>query len=499
MYQSEDVARYCSGTYFCLSVKVFREWRIVDAGGFHPRWFASSQVFLVFRTNCLQEIQHVVCQHCFCVARCPLVSACKCRTILCSDCSAVAKHCLHTDTFSQCAATQWDISNLKSVCMAGSCRWTGLFGVEGGQLARHILYAHEAFVPPVVTHSGARGSYSKFSNVVKQVLVEYAKTHSVEETLRTPLGAHVKRSTLRSWIDGVGNTGMTAKQNRPSDADRTALGAELEHELFEHIVAKRQMLTFVSVEYIQSRARALGPQGFRASRHWVSNFLSRNGLSLHTPTFRKKISAARSVPQVQHLHTQIQLFISTVAAIRTQHAIPLSLVFNFDELRLASQAFLQSVVDIVGLDRAEVREEVIVVQSRFQGSFQNATLILTGCADGNMLKPFIIFKGRVLDKLKINAAGVSVDCTSSSWNNHRIMRTFLNSTFGHVPRDRTVRFCSLLTGHCLIIGDQVKFHAHATVRAWFRDNLPLAHYVLVPKGCTPYVQVFLPLLISPAN
>lgn len=186
------------------------------------------------------------------------------------------------------------------------------------------------------------------------MLVALARSIGVSAALHTPLASGVARSTLASWVKGIGNHGLPDKMNKPADRDRSLLGSENESKLYHEILDRRRRLLFVSVSWVRQFAKSLGPPSFKASYRWFRAFCRRWELALRPPTFRKQQSAASK----DDLLTRIRVFLSTVAALRSHHSITLSNIFNFDEMRLASESYMEYCVGKASDERVEVREEV---------------------------------------------------------------------------------------------------------------------------------------------
>ena len=99
---------------------------------------------------------------------------------------------------------------------------------------------------------------------------------------------------------------------------------EVDEEVVEWILIRRDSHLPVSTELIKSKARQLikshNPQ-FKALKGWLENFMIRHSLSL-----RSRTSISEKLPA--HLEKKLESFLNEIRVHRTQHCCPLDMGIN---------------------------------------------------------------------------------------------------------------------------------------------------------------------------
>lgn len=167
---------------------------------------------------------------------------------------------------------------------------------------------------------------------------------------------------------------------------------EVENDLIRWILELRDLHVPVSVLALQEKAKGVvqphNPD-FNATRGWVAKFFQRNRLSLHSRT-----SVSQKLPR--HLEESISKFYADAGRFMRIGKYPRSLVGNMDE----TPAFFD-MVPTKSICKIGSRECVVRTSGNDK---KHITIILSAAADGTLLPPMLIFKGkteRTIGKLRV--------------------------------------------------------------------------------------------------
>ena len=182
------------------------------------------------------------------------------------------------------------------------------------------------------------------------------------------------------------------KGNRSGAGRPITYPLEVENDLIRWILELRDLHVPVSVLALQEKAKGVvqphNPD-FNATRGWVAKFFQRNRLSLHSRT-----SVSQKLPR--QLEESISKFYADAGRFMRIGKYPRSLVGNMDE----TPAFFD-MVPTKSICKIGSRECVVRTSGNDK---KHITIILSAAADGTLLPPMLIFKGkteRTIGKLRV--------------------------------------------------------------------------------------------------
>ena len=199
---------------------------------------------------------------------------------------------------------------------------------------------------------------------------------------------------------------------------------------------------------------------FAASRGWLCNFMKRWGFSL-----RRRTTVGQRLPP--QLTDKVVSFIMKARKLRFKYNYELLAIGNMDETpcwmdmagnTTVTQTGAQSVpIFTTGHDKA-----------RF-------TVCLTGMANGNKLKPFIVFKGVRRDPQLLRFPGVVVEYSKNGWMNEKLTEIWVDKVWGTLSFHRR-----------MLVWDAYKCHLTDSVEAKVKQAR--SDVVVVPGGLTKHLQ-----------
>ena len=244
---------------------------------------------------------------------------------------------------------------------------------------------------------------------------------------------------------------------------------ELENELYQWVIAKRQNGYIVSRNTIKIQALKWSnsnPQtshNFKASSSWCTRFMERKDLVI-----RQKTKISQKLPC--ELENKITSFQQYIIKLRKSHNFPLSHIGNMDEVPLNFDMVANRTVDIKG------RKTIFVKTTGHDKT--RFTVVLTCMADGTKLKPMIIFKRKLMPKIKF-PSGVFVHVHDKGWMDEEGVKLWITNVWNRRPG-------SLRKESSLLVWDM--FKAHRTTKISNMLNDMKTKTAVIPGGLTSVVQ-----------
>lgn len=225
----------------------------------------------------------------------------------------------------------------------------------------------------------------------------------------------------------------------------------------------------VSYEDIQVKARSVASgleiarSEFKISTKWVTNFMSRNGLSL-----RRRMTVCQKPPE--EYEEKKEAFLNFVSERKAQHAFTLGQIGNADQTPVWFDMPSKRTVSAKG-----ERQVRLMTTGNEHNRF---TVMLCCTADGHKLPPFIVFKWKTMPKekfppkviVRVNEKGFFTEETVLEW-----FRLVWLRRPGGLLRPKSMLVLDSFRGH---ITERVK-------RAVANADCQLA---IIPGGLTPVLQ-----------
>lgn len=243
---------------------------------------------------------------------------------------------------------------------------------------------------------------------------------------------------------------------------------ELEIEIETWILEQRQSGLIVTRNAIRIHARRVarskGIDNFRGTVGWLDRFMQRKNLSLRCST-----KLAQKLPA--DLDDKVTNFFSYIIKARKQNQYDLINIGNMDETPVWFDMPTSRTVDASGKKTIQVKTTGHE-KSRF-------TVVLSCLANGEKLKPMIIFKRKTIPKLTF-PPGVVIHAQDSGWMDAAGIILWAKKVWGTRPggllRKRSLLVWDSFRAH---LGDEVKRHLKT------EHNTDMA---VIPGGLTSIVQ-----------
>ena len=226
----------------------------------------------------------------------------------------------------------------------------------------------------------------------------------------------VKESTVRTTVKTPTRNGKLNDKGNHSGAGRPlTYPLEVEKDILSWLLEFRDLHVPVSILTLQEKSKHVGRPhnpAFNASRGWVEKIFARHRLSLLSRT-----SVSQKLPK--QLDGSITKFYEDAGRYMRIGKYPRSLVANMDE----TPAFFD-MIPAKSICKTGSRECIV----RTSGSEKkHVAVVLSATADGTMLPPMLIFKGKTdktIKKLRI-PKGFIVKTQEKSWMDEGFMEVWV--------------------------------------------------------------------------
>ena len=308
-----------------------------------------------------------------------------------------------------------------------------------------------------------RGHYKHFTRKQKLAVKEYARMHGIRAAAKH---FKVPKSTVNNWNktefndDSLRNrkNGHLQKSGRPLTYDQ-----EIDWLILAHVLEQRDLQIPVTMEDICIHARELVKpvsSRFQASNGWVAGFMKKHDLSL-----RAKTSLAQRLPK--DLEEKIESFHKFVVEKREEDEFDDNLIINMDETPVYFDLVPGKTVNEKGAKSVLIR--------RTGNEKRHFTVVLAVSANGHVLPPMIIFKGKRALKFDFPKDWI-VTVQEKGWMDGELMLRWIRDIYlKFTKKDRSLLVLDSFRGH---LTDSVK----KTLR---KGNTVMA---VISGGCTSKLQ-----------
>uniref|UniRef100_K7GDI2 HTH CENPB-type domain-containing protein n=1 Tax=Pelodiscus sinensis TaxID=13735 RepID=K7GDI2_PELSI len=243
---------------------------------------------------------------------------------------------------------------------------------------------------------------------------------------------------------------------------------KLEGNLLRWVLTQRESNHSVSTVAIQLKARVMAMEqkiyDFKGgSPNWVYKFMRRNNLSVRALT-----SAGQRLPN--EWEKKMHYFKIFVHKEIQQLGLKPNNIFNMDEVPMSFDIPATRSVAETGTKRI-----CVATTGHERTCF---TVVLACTANGEKLKPMVIFKRVMMPREKM-PAGVCIVCNRKGWMNTDVMKTWSDSCF-------RARKGGFFNPKSLLVLDSLAAHKESSVQKLL--NSVGAHIAIIPGGLTSKLQ-----------
>ena len=295
----------------------------------------------------------------------------------------------------------------------------------------------------------------------KEEVVAYAKAHSIYQASQ-----HFKLSagTIGPWMKIDFSKVKATVFRTPGSGRKLTYPMEKEQELVQWVLEQRDLHLAVSVQSLMDKAAEIitpTVSDFMASRGWAQKFMRRNDIVI-----RAKTTIAQKLPAA--LEEKMSKFHSAVQEAVKKNQYPLELIGNMDETPMYFDMASNTTIEKKGTKSVSIRTT--------GAEKRHLTVVLAASADGSMLPPFVIFKGkRKLKNLSVPKGWV-VTVQQKGWMDADLMKQWIQEIWlKYTGRKNALLVMDSFSAHCTEeIQDLLS-----------RNNTDIA---LIPGGCTSKLQ-----------
>lgn len=242
---------------------------------------------------------------------------------------------------------------------------------------------------------------------------------------------------------------------------------ELENAVEDWVTANRQNGYIISRNSIRlfalkwSKSNYEENTDFKATIGWCDRFMKRKNLVL-----RQRTKIAQKLPE--DYNDKLINFQRFVINLRKKYEYPLSQIGNMDETPVYFDMPSNKTVDVKG------RKTIFTRSTGHEKT--RFTVVLTCLANGEKLKPMVIFKRKTLPKIKF-PDGIFVHVHENGWMDEEGVRLWLNNIWDKRPDNQE---------RSLLVWDM--FRSHLTENVKMRARRKNVDMAVIPGGMTSLVQ-----------
>lgn len=256
-----------------------------------------------------------------------------------------------------------------------------------------------------------------YSSAQKQKVADYARIHGVR-----PAAAHfgIPRKNIQQWRqERIGVIEGRRRKNRKGQGRKISYPQEVDEDILRWFLEKQDLQLAVSTEMLKQHARVVISQvntAFKASDGWVQKFMRRHNLVL-----RARTSMAQKLPG--DLEYKVVAFRDEMRSIRTRTDIDYRLLWNMDETPVYFDIVPGKTIEVRGKKTVKVRTTGL--------EKRHLTVVLSCTANGDLLPPMIIFKGKTDRSIRgLKApAGVIVAYQQKGWMDGDLMLKWIDGVW----------------------------------------------------------------------
>jgi len=207
-----------------------------------------------------------------------------------------------------------------------------------------------------------RGSYRGYSSVDKEALIVECMNRPLREVARECKILAGMEEKMGRWWGAL----PKAKKRAKGAGAKPTIPCAKEEELVDWIKDGRTQGLAITTHLVRTRAREIWPvEEFKATHGWYQRFQKRWNLTTRSPTKQRKSKTTT----IEELNKSIESFWHTIIDLRTRYTIE-----------------PKRIVDLRGVSRPVVFTT---------GSEKKRCTVVLACrADGQLLPPMVIFKGK---------------------------------------------------------------------------------------------------------
>lgn len=278
---------------------------------------------------------------------------------------------------------------------------------------------------------------------------------------------NITQATIRGWVrqaDEIESFQLTKRARRVPGAGRKALLEEFETLIVDMILMERAEKHRVRRSDVLRWARGIARENnidnFKASDHWLHNFMQRNGLSL------RKRTNLTTLDDNKLLNRAFEFMKYLKRKVRPEH--DLKQIVLMDETAVYLEDPRENTVDITGA------RHVIIKSTGF--SSMRITCMLAIRADGSKITPVIISKKARSQNELVRKNGLFYFYNEKAWINQDLLCKYMDFVFPDV----------LEGDGKLLVWDSARPHIARSVKAHMLEKG--ISQAVIPGGLTAYLQ-----------
>ena len=252
---------------------------------------------------------------------------------------------------------------------------------------------------------------------------------------------------------------------RSGTAHWPALEKQVSNMVREHrqsgYIVTRNKIRIYALKWAKSNPDCC--KDFKATVSWCSRFMARHDLVI-----RQKTKISQKLPA--DLESKLMKFHQYIIQRRKEHDYPLAQIGNMDETPMNFDMVSNSTVDVKG-----TKTILIKTTGHEKSSF---TVVLACIANGEKLRPMVIFKRKTLPKLKF-PSGVFVHVHEKGWMDEEGVKLWIQHVWNMRPGGLTKK-------RSLLVWDM--FRSHLTEKTKRRLQASNTDTAVIPGGLTSVLQ-----------
>lgn len=267
-----------------------------------------------------------------------------------------------------------------------------------------------------------------------------------------------------------GTTSVCQKKFRLEGGGRKIHNNELDQQLQQEILERRERRLAVSCKWVIARALELSNEllnndgnhsEFKASRGWLQKFFQR-----HNFTIRRRTTVSQKLPA--DLLPKLSDFVIFVRKLQIKHSYDSNSIYACDETAVWLDMLPDTSVDLVGV------KEVPIKTTGHQKT--RITVMLCAKASGVKCKPFVLIKRiRPLLALEKSFPQLNFAYNSSGWMDNETTKKFVRCTLGQISFSRK-----------LLVWDAFRCHISDDTKYLLKQSK--IDMAVIPAGCTGLIQ-----------
>ncbi|KAM7298547.1 Pogo transposable element with KRAB domain [Ixodes scapularis] len=275
----------------------------------------------------------------------------------------------------------------------------------------------------------------------------------------------VNEGSIRGWRRQKAALFACSGTRRSFRGPKQGAFPDLEEELAAFIKDQRAQHLTVNIELLQQKARELVrgkgilPTDFKASKRWVSRFMTRAGFSL-----RRRTSISQKLPeQYEERH---------ILSLRKATKFQLGQIGNTDQTPVNLDMPSAFTVHEKGSRQVCVRTT---------GNEKTRVTVMLGCtADRRKLPPYVVFKRKTLPKNEKFPRSVIVRCQDKGWMDETLVLDWVKSVWCRRPG-------ALLSFPSILVLDAFRCHLVESVKRLLRESG--TELIVIPGGIPAVLSV----------